>query len=79
MNAGDLRRCFVDFNIWLYRFILNSSDLSAIHLVQATLSVESLGLVTKPSTPVSNTITRLTKLYQVRVITYNKICQCRLG
>ncbi len=41
MNAGDVTRCFVDSNIWLYRFILNSSDRSAIQKQQIATNVTS--------------------------------------
>jgi predicted nucleic acid-binding protein len=41
MNAGDLTRCFVDSNIWLYRFILNSSDPSAVKKQQIATNVTS--------------------------------------
>ncbi|GAX39709.1 hypothetical protein NIES4075_06650 [Tolypothrix sp. NIES-4075] len=41
MNAGDSTRCFVDSNIWLYRFILNSSDSSAIQKQQIATNVTS--------------------------------------
>lgn len=41
MNAGDSTRCFVDSNIWLYRFILNPSDLSAIQKQQIATKVTS--------------------------------------
>jgi predicted nucleic acid-binding protein len=41
MNAGDLTRCFVDSNIWLYRFIFNPSDLSAIQKQQIATNVTS--------------------------------------
>ncbi|MGI8501836.1 MAG: PIN domain-containing protein [Hassallia sp.] len=41
MNAGDLTRCFVDSNIWLYRFILNPNDLSAIQKQQIATNVTS--------------------------------------
>ncbi|MEH2364644.1 PIN domain-containing protein [Nostoc sp.] len=41
MNAGDSTRCFVDSNIWLYRFILNPSDLSAIQKQQVATKITS--------------------------------------
>lgn len=41
MNAGDSTRCFVDSNIWLYRFILNPNDLSAIQKQQIATNVTS--------------------------------------
>jgi predicted nucleic acid-binding protein len=41
MNAGKLTGCFVDSNIWLYRFILNSSDLSAVQKQQIATNVTS--------------------------------------
>ncbi len=30
MNAGESQLCFIDSNIWLYRFILNPRDANAI-------------------------------------------------
>jgi predicted nucleic acid-binding protein len=41
MNAGELTRCFVDTNIWLYRFILNSSEPSAVQKQQIATKVTS--------------------------------------
>jgi len=41
MKAGDSTRCFVDSNIWLYRLILNPSDLSAIQKQQIATKVTS--------------------------------------
>lgn len=41
MNAGEVARYFVDSNIWLYRFILNSSDPSAIQKQQIATNVTS--------------------------------------
>ncbi|MBD2596152.1 PIN domain-containing protein [Nostoc spongiaeforme FACHB-130] len=41
MNAGEMRRCFVDSNIWLYRFILNSSETSAVQKQQIATTVTS--------------------------------------
>ncbi|PMB53423.1 PIN domain nuclease [Fischerella thermalis CCMEE 5201] len=41
MNAGDMTLCFVDSNIWLYRFILNPSDPSAIQKQQIATSITS--------------------------------------
>ncbi|MEA5549458.1 PIN domain-containing protein [Anabaena cylindrica UHCC 0172] len=41
MNADDTMRCFVDSNIWLYRFILNPSDTSAIQKQQIATNVTS--------------------------------------
>ncbi|AFY50362.1 putative nucleic-acid-binding protein, contains PIN domain [Nostoc sp. PCC 7524] len=41
MNAGELTRCFVDSNIWLYRFILNSSEPSAVQKQQIATNVTS--------------------------------------
>ncbi|WP_256871649.1 hypothetical protein [Nostoc sp. TCL26-01] len=45
MNAGEVTRCFVDSNIWLYRFILNSSDRSAIQKQQIATTVKIQGWV----------------------------------
>jgi len=39
MNAGDATRCFVDSNIWLYRFILNPSDVNAIQKQQIATNI----------------------------------------
>ncbi|MTJ52318.1 PIN domain-containing protein [Anabaena sp. UHCC 0253] len=41
MNAGEMMRCFIDSNIWLYRFILNSSDASAIQKQKIATRVTS--------------------------------------
>ncbi|AFY44538.1 PIN domain-containing protein [Nostoc sp. PCC 7107] len=41
MNAGEVTRCFVDSNIWLYRFILNSSEPSAVQKQQIATTVTS--------------------------------------
>ncbi|ACK72142.1 hypothetical protein PCC7424_3761 [Gloeothece citriformis PCC 7424] len=30
MNAGKSQPCFIDSNIWLYRFIINPNDADAI-------------------------------------------------
>ena len=30
MNAGNYQTCFIDSNIWLYRFIINPNDANAI-------------------------------------------------
>ena len=39
MNAGESQRFFVDSNIWLYRFIVNCSDPSAIPKQQIATSI----------------------------------------
>lgn len=41
MNAGEITRCFVDSNIWLYRFILNSNEPSAVQKQQIATNVTS--------------------------------------
>jgi predicted nucleic acid-binding protein len=41
MNAGDSTKCFVDSNIWLYRFILNPSDSNAMQKQQIATNVTS--------------------------------------
>ncbi|MCC5624772.1 PIN domain-containing protein [Nostoc sp. CHAB 5715] len=41
MNAGDSTRCFIDSNIWLYRFILNPSNPNAIQKQQIATKVTS--------------------------------------
>jgi predicted nucleic acid-binding protein len=41
MNAGEAKRCFVDSNIWLYRFILSSTDASAIQKQQIATNITS--------------------------------------
>jgi predicted nucleic acid-binding protein len=41
MTADETTRCFVDSNIWIYRFILNTSDSSAIQKQQIATSVTS--------------------------------------
>lgn len=30
MNVGETQLCFIDSNIWLYRFIINPRDTNAI-------------------------------------------------
>jgi predicted nucleic acid-binding protein len=42
MNAGEEKRYFVDSNIWLYRFILSSTDASAIQKQQIATNITSL-------------------------------------
>ncbi len=41
MNAGEPTRCFIDSNIWLYRFILNPSDPNAMQKQQIATNVTS--------------------------------------
>ncbi|GCL41246.1 hypothetical protein NIES80_09400 [Dolichospermum planctonicum] len=41
MSAGEMMRCFIDSNIWLYRFILNSTDSSAIQKQKIATRVTS--------------------------------------
>ncbi|MEH2376350.1 MAG: hypothetical protein V7K15_25500 [Nostoc sp.] len=41
MNAGDSTPCFVDSNIWLYRFIFNPSEPNAIQKQQIATNLTS--------------------------------------
>ncbi len=39
MNAGESQPCFIDSNIWLYRFILNPRDANAIPKQQIATTI----------------------------------------
>ncbi|MBC5796393.1 PIN domain-containing protein [Sphaerospermopsis sp. LEGE 00249] len=41
MNGGNMTKYFIDSNIWLYRFILNSSDSNAIKKQQIATTITS--------------------------------------
>ena len=41
MNGGNMTTYFIDSNIWLYRFILNSSDSNAIKKQQIATTITS--------------------------------------
>jgi predicted nucleic acid-binding protein len=41
MNGGNMTTYFIDYNIWLYRFILNSSDSNAIKKQQIATTITS--------------------------------------
>ena len=41
MNGGNMTTYFIDSNIWLYRFILNSSDSNAINKQQIATTITS--------------------------------------
>lgn len=41
MNGGNMITYFIDSNIWLYRFILNSSDSNAIKKQQTATTITS--------------------------------------
>ena len=41
MNAGKPQRFFIDSNIWLYRFIVNSNDSDAREKQQIATSITS--------------------------------------
>ena len=39
MNAGESQLCFIDFNIWLYRLIINPRDPDAIPKQQIATTI----------------------------------------
>ena len=41
MNAGEKTQYFIDSNIWLYRFIVNTNDASSIKKQQIATSITS--------------------------------------
>ena len=41
MNAGEMTQYFIDSNIWLYRFIVNTNDASSIKKQQIATSITS--------------------------------------
>jgi predicted nucleic acid-binding protein len=39
MNAGEFSPCFIDSNVWLYRFIVNPNDADSIRKQQIATTI----------------------------------------